>query len=159
MKTRKLNKRIQNKCCSTETMKISWKILHINQIFIHLAMRVENGRIFLRLLKHLRVLSEWIYVLIFLLCAFLFVRCVIKIAAFKHFYGTMVIFHEIFTVLISLFIHPRPIYVCAKINPRKGKLVINIKRFRGVFTRWNFNSDFMISPQFFRRWHESLHFH
>lgn len=121
------------------------KILHTNQIFIYSAMRAENGRIFLRLLKHLRVLSEWIYVLIFLLFLFIF-RCDIKIAAFKHFYGMMVIFHEIFTVLISLFIHPRPIYVCAKINPRKEKLVINIKRFRGVFTRWNFNSDFMISP-------------
>lgn len=94
---------------------------------------MNTGRAkFLRLLKHLRVLSEWIYVLIFHCLPRFFP--VIKIAAFKHFYGSMVIFHEIFTVLISL---SRPFYMCAKINPPK-KLRHKYKTFQGRFYTMEF---------------------
>lgn len=79
--------------------------------------------IFLRLLKHLRVLRRMNLCIDF--------SAGIKIAALKHFYGMMVIFHEIFTVLISLVLHAVPFYASAKMNPAKAgrrKLVINIKR-------------------------------
>ena len=60
--------------------------------FIHLAI-LKMEEYFYGPLKHLRVLFEWIYVLIFFRCY--------KNSSIQAFYGMMVIFHEIFTVLIS----------------------------------------------------------